>query len=52
MTVKNAIKILEYHNKWRVGKVDDPIYTPREITEAMKTIIRYTKKKYNEKNKH
>jgi len=42
MTLKQAIKVLEKHNKWRTGN-DFPtkgkMQSPKEITEAMEIAI-------------
>jgi len=40
MKLKKAIKILEYHNKWRTGKVDEIRYTARKITEAIDRVLK------------
>lgn len=41
MELKTAIEILKYHNLWRRGLVEDPIYTPKQIGIAIDTIIKY-----------
>jgi len=39
MKLKEAIEILTYHQKWRLGKVDEMKYTPKELTEAIDVAI-------------
>lgn len=42
MNLKEAIIILEYYNKWRLGaKLDQP--NPKEITEALEIAINILK---------
>jgi len=41
MTLEKAIEILTYHNKWRRGDVDDPVYSPKEIGEAIDIIVKF-----------
>lgn len=45
LELKTAIEILEYHQKWRLGEVDEMIYTSRQITESLDIIIKEVKKK-------
>lgn len=45
MTLKKAIKILKYYNKWRTGKVDEIKYTPREITRAINKVLNKVRRK-------
>lgn len=45
MTIKKAIKILKYYNRWRYGKVDEIKFTPREITEAINKVLKKVRKK-------
>jgi hypothetical protein len=45
MKLKKAIEILEYHNKWRTGKVEEVKYTPGEITEAIDRVLKKVRKK-------
>ena len=45
MTLKKAIKILKYQNKWRIGKIDKIKYTPTEITEAINRILKKVRNK-------
>ncbi len=40
MKIKEAIKILKYHQKWRLGKIDEMIYQPREITRALDVLLK------------
>lgn len=42
--IKQAIEILDYHQKWRLGKVDDMIYKPLEITAALDVVLKEVKK--------
>lgn len=35
MKLKEAIEILSYHQKWRLGKVDEMKYSPKQLTEAL-----------------
>jgi hypothetical protein len=44
MEIKEAIKLLEYHNRWRLG-ADVPMIRPKVLTEAIETIL----KDYEEK---
>ena len=44
MELKTAVEILEYHQKWRLGKRDDMIYEPKVLTEALDVIIKEVKK--------
>jgi len=39
MELKRAIEILEYHQEWRLGKHDDMLYTPRELSEAINIVL-------------
>lgn len=43
MTLKQAIKILKNHQKWRIGNTDKMKYTPKELTEAIDVAIRALK---------
>jgi len=45
MTLKEAIEILELHQKWRLGEIDEMPYSPRKITEAINTVLYEVKKK-------
>ena len=44
MELKKAIEILEYHQEWRIGKRDDMIYTPKELTQAFDLVLNAVKK--------
>lgn len=39
MNLQTAIKILESHQEWRLGKIEDMIYEPKKITEALDIVI-------------
>ena len=39
MNLKQAIEILDYHQKWRMGKVDEMIYEPKTITKALDVVL-------------
>jgi hypothetical protein len=39
-----AIKVLKYHQQWRLGLVDDAKYTPKQITKAIDEVIEYLEK--------
>lgn len=43
MTLTQAIEILTYHQEWRLGKVDEMPYSPRQLTEAIDTVLDYFK---------
>jgi len=43
MSNKEALEILEYHQQYRQGTVDEMKYTPRQITEALDVLIEYVK---------
>ena len=43
MKLKEAIEILTYHQKWRLGETDKMKYTPKELTEAIDVAIRALK---------
>lgn len=42
MTLEEAVKILEYYNKWRQGYIT-PMPNPIEITQAIKIILKHLK---------
>jgi hypothetical protein len=44
MDLKTALKIITYHQKWRMGDVDDAIYTPKQISEGLKVLIKLAQK--------
>lgn len=39
MTIEQAIEILERHNKWRRGDDDIPETNPKELGEAIDTVV-------------
>jgi hypothetical protein len=43
MSLAIAIKILEYHQRWREG-LENEMVTPHKLTEALKIIIDHAKK--------
>ena len=43
MEEKKAIEVLEKHQKWRLGDIDDMPYNPKEITEAINIVFRIVK---------
>ncbi len=52
MDLREAIEVLEYHQDWRLGKVDEMPYKPKEITEALDILLAsvktmFCKKGYN-----
>ena len=44
MSKEKALEILEYHQQYRQGKIDEMKYTPRQITEALDVLIEFVKK--------
>ena len=44
MTIKEAIKILCYYQSWRLGKIDEMIYEPNKITQALDIVLFEVKK--------
>lgn len=44
MELQTAIEILEYHQKWRLGKRDEMIHQSKKITEALDIVITEVKK--------
>lgn len=44
MELHTAIEILEYHQKWRLGKREDMIYEPKKLTEALDIVLNEVKK--------
>jgi len=44
MKLQTAIKILEYHQEWRLGKRDDMIHEPKKLTEALDIVLSEVKK--------
>lgn len=41
MKIKKAIEILKAHNNWRRGHIEEMCLTPKEIGEAIDTVVRY-----------
>jgi len=39
MNIKQAIEIVEYHNKWRRGEYDNQVYSAKEIGIAIDTLL-------------
>lgn len=39
MELQTGIEILEYHQEWRLGKREDMIYEPKQITEALDVVL-------------
>jgi hypothetical protein len=39
MELQTAIEIVEYHQKWRLGKREDMIHDPKKLTEALGIVI-------------
>jgi len=44
MELKQAIGILETHNRWRRGEDVEPMIDPRELGIAIDLIVEYIKK--------
>jgi len=44
MELEEAIKILEYHQDWRLGNIEEMIYEPKQLTEALDFVLKYAKK--------
>ena len=44
MELKQAIGILETHNRWRRGEDVEPMINPRELGIAIDLIVEYIKK--------
>jgi len=44
MSKDKALEILEYHQQYRQGLIDEMKYTPRQITEALDVLIEFVKK--------
>lgn len=39
MTLIEAKEIIAYHQTWRLGDVDEPKYTPTQITQALNVML-------------
>jgi hypothetical protein len=44
MELKDAIKVLDYHQRWRQGIEDDMKYTPSQLTTALDLVLEQVKK--------
>lgn len=44
MNLKEAIEILDYHQSWRLGKVDEMMFDPKQITKALDIVLEEVKK--------
>lgn len=44
MELKTSIEILDYHQKWRLGKREDMIHEPKKVTEALDLVLSEVKK--------
>lgn len=43
MTLETAIEILEHHQQWRLGKIDEMKYSPKELTQAIDELLKEIK---------
>lgn len=43
MELQKAIEILEHHQQWRLGKIDDMRWEPRELTDALDLVLEQVK---------
>jgi hypothetical protein len=41
MTLKKALEVLHKHQQWRLGNDDIPITVPKELTQALDTVLNY-----------
>lgn len=41
MTIKQALEILYQHQKWRLGLTNEMPFTPKELTQALDTILKH-----------
>tara|TARA_R110000796_G_C14431862_1_gene421228 strand:+ start:81 stop:377 length:297 start_codon:yes stop_codon:yes gene_type:complete len=39
MKIEKAIKILTYHQEWRLGKIDEMKFVPKELTTALDIVL-------------
>ena len=46
MELKTAIEILDYHQKWRLGKRENMIHDPKKITQALDIVLSEIKRIY------
>ena len=44
MDIKQAVGILETHNRWRRGEDVEPMINPRELGIAIDLVVEYIKK--------
>ena len=44
MDIETAIEILEYHQEWRLGKREDMIHEPKQLTQALDIVLNTVKK--------
>jgi hypothetical protein len=44
MELKTAIEILEYHQECRLGKKEEMIHEPKQLTEAFDVVLSVIKK--------
>ena len=44
MKIKKAIEILKAHNNWRRGHIEEMCLTPKEIGEAIDTVVSHYEK--------
>ena len=51
MDIRQAIEILDYHQKWRIGKIEGMKYTPKELTTAFNVVIEHVKQSIKNKSK-
>lgn len=45
MTKKEVLKVLKYHQKWRLGNDEVEQTDPKELTKALGFVIEYLKQK-------
>lgn len=44
MTLIEAVKIIDYHQQWRLGKIQEMTYTPKQLAEALDVVLTRVKK--------
>lgn len=44
MKLKTAVEILETHQKWRLGEIEDMPYEPKVVTQALHILLSESKK--------
>jgi len=44
MDLQDAIKVLDYHQRWRQGIEEDMKYKPLQLTEALDIVLEQVKK--------